>query len=455
MPGDHRRRRHGDEENRSRRRRRHRRRSRSSASGSDGSAVSAPASNPCRSGSSQSRKKKKRQRRRRREKKQREESSSGGEGAREAEPRRNRREHGPPHIDWSEGLTLGDEGRYVVEKLFGDGASGRVLGCRDEVAGKFVAVKVCRNARRQRRHAENEVEMLRRLQEHDPEAARQYVVHLLDAFEHDEGQLCLVFEPLAMSLRGLLNEAEGGLYLADIRSVAQQLLNCFSFFQSLGLVHGDLKCTNVMLRKGDFQLLPHPRAEHADMLAARPCWPFEVVVIDYGLATLTDPENGTAYRGVRVGARHIRSPEVILGLDWGCQTDLWSLGCLLATLYSCERLFAVHDEMEHLAGIERVTEQKIPIHMVPQIPERILNKGVVFDESCRLAWPECARDERQVRKVNEMSSLSEMVLKRHSSFLSLLRGLLEIDAQQRLSANAGLAHPFLTAAPLSEDASDE
>ena len=55
---------------------------------------------------------------------------------------------------------------------------------------------------------------------------------------------------------------------------------------------------------------------------------------------------------LRVGARHIRAPEVILGLDWGCQADLWSLGCLLATLYTGERLFPVHDEMEHLAAIE-------------------------------------------------------------------------------------------------------
>lgn len=376
MPGEHRRRQQCDDEHRSRRRRRYRRRDRSSGSGSDASADSAAP----RSGSSQSRKKRKRQRRRIKESKRHHDSSGEDDGAREEEPRRSRRDHGPPHIELSEGLALGDERRYVVEKILGDGASGRVLGCRDEIAGKFVAVKVCRNARRYRRHAETEVEMLRKLQAHDPVAARQYVVHLLDDFEHDEGQLCLVFEPLAMSLRALLNEGEGGLYLADIRSAAQQLLNCFSFFQSLRLVHGDLKCTNVMLRRGDFQLLPHPRAEHADMVAARPCWPFEVVVIDYGLATLTECEKGTAYRGVRVGARHIRSPEVILGLDWGCQTDLWSLGCLLATLYSCERLFAVHDEMEHLAGIEHVTGQQIPIHMTAQIPERILNKGVAFDE---------------------------------------------------------------------------
>lgn len=358
----------------------------------------------------------------------------------------------PPHFDWAPGLLLGDEGRYAVEKLLGDGASGRVLGCRDRRTGVFVAVKVSRGARRQRRHAETEVSILRTLQQHNPDFYRRYVVQVLDVFEHARLHFCIVFEPLAMSLRGLLSVADSnGLYMADIRVCAKQLLTCLAFFHSVGLAHGDLKCTNVMLRGEGYDLAPHSRLSSPDEVAPRPHRPFQVVVIDYGLATLANnPEQEQGRRGVRVGARHIRAPEVVLGLDWDTKADLWSLGCLLATLYTGDRVFRVHEEMEHLAAIEHITELRIPTWMAKNVSERILRKGVVFDIDGRLAWPRCARDEGQVRRIRDFPQLTELILSRHDSFLDLLRDLLEIDPHKRLSAEAALRSPFVIVEPQGE-----
>eukprot|EP00435_Cladocopium_sp_Y103_P004304 s332_g1.t1 len=355
------------------------------------------------------------------------EDGEDADGNREApEPRH--RDGGPPHIEVDFGTALGDEGRYIVEEVFGDGASGRVLGCREAETGKLVAVKVARPARRQRRHAETEVAMLRKLQRHNRDLAHRHVVRLLDTFEHEENFYCIVMEPLAMSLRGLLQEGDGGLYVADIRSTAHQLSNCLAFFQSIGLAHGDLKCTNVMLRRGDYELRAHPRMGDPDCMAARPAWPFEVVIIDFGLANVTEPDTspeaflftrdnqGDQKKGrLRVGARHIRAPEVVLGLDLqGSAHDMWSLGCLLATLYTGERLFPVHDEMEHLAAIEQVTGLRIPPEMANGVAERILEKGVAFDESSRLLWPENAESQRQVEHVEQMPVLHERLGQGHS-----------------------------------------
>eukprot|EP00439_Symbiodinium_sp_Y106_P002287 s9104_g1.t1 len=125
-------------------------------------------------------------------------------------------------------------------------------------------------------HAETEVTMLRKLQKHDPELARRHVVRLLDTFVHEESFYCIVMEPLAMSLRNLLQDgSSGGLFMADIRLAAFQLTSCLAFFQSLNMAHGDLKCTNVMLRRSEFSLQPHPRLGDPDEVAARPLWPFE------------------------------------------------------------------------------------------------------------------------------------------------------------------------------------
>lgn len=297
--------------------------------------------------------------------------------------------------------------------------------------------------------------MLRKLQKHDPELARRHVVRLLDTFVHEESFYCIVMEPLAMSLRNLLQEgSSGGLFMADIRLAAFQLTSCLAFFQSLNMAHGDLKCTNVMLRRSEFSLQPHPRLGDPDEVAARPLWPFEVVVIDFGLTNIfQSPGSAEAFlfgheeegerSRLRVGARHIRAPEVILGLDRGCVADLWSLGCLLYTLYTGDRLFPVHDEMAHLAAIEHITELHVPRAMTRNVPERILEKGVAFESDGRLAWPECAADEEQVQEIEDMPTLHESVLSRHDIFLSFLQGLLEIDPGRRMTATTALQHPFL------------
>ncbi len=37
--------------------------------------------------------------------------------------------------------------------------------------------------------------------------------------------------------------------------------------------------------------------------------------------------------------RFYRCPEVILGLQYGCEIDMWSFGCILAELYTGYPLF--------------------------------------------------------------------------------------------------------------------
>jgi dual-specificity kinase len=55
-----------------------------------------------------------------------------------------------------------------------------------------------------------------------------------------------------------------------------------------------------------------------------------------------------------VSTRHYRAPEVILGLGWSFPCDLWSVGCILAELATGDALFQTHENLEHLAMMERV-----------------------------------------------------------------------------------------------------
>ena len=55
-----------------------------------------------------------------------------------------------------------------------------------------------------------------------------------------------------------------------------------------------------------------------------------------------------------IQSRFYRSPEVILGLPYSMPIDMWSLGCILAELYTGYPLYPGENEVEQLACIMEV-----------------------------------------------------------------------------------------------------
>jgi serine/threonine protein kinase len=68
-----------------------------------------------------------------------------------------------------------------------------------------------------------------------------------------------------------------------------------------------------------------------------------IKVIDFGSGCF-DYEQGFFY----VQSRFYRAPEVVLGLKYNQQVDIWSLGCIIAELYGGVPLFPGLDENELL-----------------------------------------------------------------------------------------------------------
>lgn len=343
-------------------------------------------------------------------------------------------------------MGIGPDGRFSVQHLLGDGTFGRVLACSDAKTGEQVAVKVVKGMRRYAEHAELEGETLRDCQqlvaktEHHSRHLDLFV-SLRGAFSHGR-HYCLVFEPLDISLRDFLKANDSrGLFAADVRAMALQLLNCLAALHDVGLTHTDLKCRNVMLRDGASDLAPHPRVEGEQSRRPRRT---DIVVIDFGGAVFVDERHPG-----RIGTRQFRSPEAVLGLTWDEKADIWSGGCIIAMLYVGQRLFSVHEDMEHLAMMERILGVEFPRHMARVFCEaRDSSTGgyphLVFDDGA-LAWPRCAPGRDGVERVRELVPLRDQVPHRHSSFLELVLGLLEIDPQRRLSAEESAKHVFFAA----------
>lgn len=307
---------------------------------------------------------------------------------------------------------------------------------------RWVAVKVSRNQTSARRQTEKEAEVLRMLESKDRDLCKRLCNALLDSFVHERAHVCLVFQPLAVSLHDLLQDTgQRGLLLNDIRAISGQVLDGLSFLHGAGLVHTDLKCGNVMLRDGAFRLVPHPR-KHQEYAPQMSCC--AVVIIDFGGAVCP----GKQGRG-RPGARQIRSLEVVLGLVWDEGADLWACGCLLAALYTGVRLFSVHGDAEHLAVMERVLDERIPQDMALRTSERILARNVSFDNEGRLHWPGASSAEA-VERVSRVPSLRSQICSRHSDFHCLLVGLLKMNPQERLSAAGARKNCFMECARVVE-----
>lgn len=72
-----------------------------------------------------------------------------------------------------------------------------------------------------------------------------------------------------------------------------------------------------------------------------------ITLIDFGSAIFSDE-----YHSSVVSTRHYRAPEIILGLGWSFECDMWSIGCILIEFYTGQALFQTHDNLEHLKMME-------------------------------------------------------------------------------------------------------
>ena len=129
-------------------------------------------------------------------------------------------------------------------------------------------------------------------------------------------------------------------------------------------------------------------------------------------------------------------------LGWSYPCDLWSVGCILIELCSGEALFQTHENLEHLAMMERV------LGSIPELMIRRSNKGAekYFKRGSRLRWPEGAVSRESISAVKKLGHLKDIVSRNvdssRSSLTDLLHGLLTYDPTKRITARQALDHPF-------------
>ncbi|KAK3005259.1 hypothetical protein RJ639_017025 [Escallonia herrerae] len=111
--------------------------------------------------------------------------------------------------------------------------------------------------------------------------------------------------------------------------------------------------------------------------------------------------------------------------------------------YKGEALFQTHENLEHLAMMERVLGP-LPQNMLKRVDrhaEKYVRRG-------RLGWPEGATSRESIKAVLKLPRLQNLVMQHvdHSAgdLIDLMQGLLRYDPSARMTAHEALRHPFFT-----------
>lgn len=204
--------------------------------------------------------------------------------------------------------------RYRLEHVVGQGAFSTVYRAFDTALSLPVVIKVL--------HADaseaavtrfrNEIFFSRRV--HHPGFCRIFELHeeagpdgplRYLTMEHVEGR----------TLGDVMNE--GPMSSTRALSIARALCDVVAAAHDQGVVHGDLKPGNVMVRR-EIPRSSDRRSEPRD----------ELVVLDFGAASAKDVRD----TGVRVGSVRYMAPELFEGERPSPQSDLWAIGVIA---YGC------------------------------------------------------------------------------------------------------------------------
>ncbi|CAN6623661.1 dual specificity protein kinase Kns1p [Trichomonascus vanleenenianus] len=337
--------------------------------------------------------------------------------------------------------------RYVIAKLLGQGTFGRVVSAYDKKSKTHCAIKIIRAIQKYRDASRTELRVLTALSRYDRENHNK-CIHLRECFDY-KNHICIVTDLLGISVFDFMHSNR---FLpfpgSHIQSFARQLLQSVSFLHDLTLVHTDLKPENILLIDDSFEYAPFSSGSYYrgdDKKRRKVLRNTSIHLIDFGSAIFNDEHHS----GV-VSTRHYRAPEIVLGVGWSFPCDIWSLGCILVELYTGQTLFDTHDDIEHLALMEKIIGRPMDFKIATQACQGAGKK--FFKKDMRIDYPNANLRDNSQQMVAATKTIEEIITREPSyrrhrvfwdSFLDLLRRIFVYDPRERITARQALNHPWL------------
>ena len=285
--------------------------------------------------------------------------------------------------------------RYQVISKLGEGAYGKVYLAEDlKNKNLKVAVKQLKSSNVEEGvpiSSLREISLLKELNHIN-------IVKLMDVV-HLQNNIVLVFEYVETDLKILLKKNNNkGLEPKLYKSFLYQLLKGIQHIHRMKILHRDIKSENLLISKDN-----------------------KLKITDFGLAR----GYGLPIKNFRndVVSLWYRAPDILLGNEnYERSVDMWSIGCIFAEMVNGSIIFKGFSEKEQIRKIFEIlgtpTEKTYPMYME-------------YSEWKKETW-----------EVYYPKNLKEILPTLSDDGIDLLKKLLELDPEKRITAADALQHPF-------------
>ncbi|MEZ4681805.1 MAG: serine/threonine-protein kinase [Caldilineaceae bacterium] len=234
-----------------------------------------------------------------------------------------------------------------------------------------------------------------------------------DSADNNKQEQCyyMVMDYIDGETLGHYLQSRKRLEVAEALQIAQQLAMALAYAHDQGMVHRDIKPTNILLRNRN---------------------PNEVILTDFGLARLFDDMvTGLTVSGALVGTPTYMSPEAVRGEPCDARTDVYSLGVVLYELVTGKPPYVAntpYSMMMKLANDPLPPPRELN-PMLPDAVEALLLKALAKEADVRY---------------QSATAFAEAL----AQVLAEVAPVPSADKVQRHATTAQVAHPKLATHPL-------
>jgi serine/threonine protein kinase, bacterial len=249
-------------------------------------------------------------------------------------------------------------GRYQLLQVLGRGGMGEVWRAHDTATDRIVAIKLL-----PAQLADDET-FAQRFRREAHAAARLNSPHVIPIHNYGEIDGRLYVDMRLIEGRDLQTVlADGPLEPARAVRIIEQVAKALNAAHEVGLVHRDVKPSNILLDKDDYAYL-----------------------IDFGIARLAG-ETGLTGTGGVIGTWHYLAPERLGAREADARADIYALACVLYECLTGRRPYPGDSGESQVAGHLNAPPPR-PSSARPQLPhdvDAVIAKGMAKDPDQRYA----------------------------------------------------------------------
>ncbi|KAM3144625.1 hypothetical protein pb186bvf_003232 [Paramecium bursaria] len=265
------------------------------------------------------------------------------------------------------------QNKYQYIKDLGKGGYGKVVQAKQCDSHQEVAIKIMSLEKHKEyggivgKLVMNEVQALSRIKEqlNNNQTICSNVVDFIEYFKDDTNSYLVLQYCNGGTLEDFLNDQSN--YIVDDRTFKKflfQLLNGMYQLHSCQIIHRDLKTENILIHNK------------------------QLIIADLGFCDMYD--NETTVFNLNLGTIGYKAPEIILGMPYGIQADMFSMGVVLFEMCLGQKPFRQSTDLKIFLreASNNIHIQKLDDSTIDDDLKETLKKMLMYNANDRITWQE-------------------------------------------------------------------